>query len=41
LLATNIPIETTFTPCADGGMIMSSTLVGRPVTPSMRGTEKP
>src|SRR6266545_5007713 len=37
----NIPTEMTFTPCADGGMIISSTWVGRPVTPSMRGTEWP
>ena len=37
----NIPIEMTFTPCADGGMIIFSTWVGSPVTPSMRGTECP
>jgi hypothetical protein len=36
-----MPIEITFTPCADGGMIMSSTWVGRPSAPSMRGTEWP
>jgi hypothetical protein len=36
-----MPIEMTFTPCALGGMIMSSTCVGRPSTPSMRGTEWP
>ena len=41
LPAVNIPIEMTFTPCACGGMIMSSTRVGRAVTPSMRGTEWP
>ncbi len=34
----NMPIEMTFTPLADGGMIMSSTWVGRPSTPSIRGT---
>ena len=37
----NMPMEMTFTPCADGGMIMFSTGVGRPVTPSIRGTECP
>ena len=37
----NIPIEMTFTPCADGGMIIFSTWVGVPVTPSIRGTECP
>jgi len=37
----NIPIEITFTPCACGGMIMFSTLVGRFAVPSMRGTEWP
>ena len=37
----NMPIEMTFTPCPDGGIIICSTWVGRPVTPSMRGTEKP
>ena len=36
-----MPIEMTFTPCALGGMIIWSTWVGLPVTPSMRGTEKP
>jgi hypothetical protein len=41
LPAVNIPIEMTFNPCACGGMIMSSTRVGRAVTPSMRGTEWP
>jgi len=30
-----------FTSCADGGMIMFSTGVGRAVTPSIRGTECP
>ena len=39
--AVNMPIEMTFTPCACGGMIMSSTWVGRRSTPSMRGTEWP
>lgn len=34
----NMPMEMTFTPCADGGMIMFSTCVGRPSAPSMRGT---
>jgi hypothetical protein len=33
-----MPIEMTFTPFADGGMIMFSTWVGRPCAPSMRGT---
>ena len=34
----NMPIEMTFTPCASGGMIMSSTWVGPAAsTPSMRG----
>ena len=37
----NMPIEITFTSCADGGMIIFSTLVGSPVTPSIRGTECP
>ncbi len=37
----NMPIEMTFTPCACGGMIMSSTLVGRSVVPSILGTEWP
>ena len=37
----NMPIEMTFTPCPDGGIIICSTWVGCPVTPSMRGTEKP
>ena len=37
----NIPIEMTFTPYSDGGMIILSTWVGRPVTPSIRGTEWP
>ena len=37
----NMPIEMTFTSCATGGMIICSTWVGLPVTPSMRGTEKP
>ena len=37
----NMPIEITFTSCDDGGMIMFSTGVGRPVTPSIRGTEWP
>ncbi len=41
LPAVNIPIEMTFSPCICGGMIMSSTRVGRAVTPSMRGTEWP
>ncbi len=36
-----MPIEMTFTPCAMGGRIMSSTLVGVRSTPSIRGTEKP
>ena len=33
-----MPIEMTFTPFADGGMIMFSTWVGVPSAPSMRGT---
>ena len=37
----NMPMEMTFTSCADGGMIMFSTGVGLPVTPSIRGTECP
>jgi hypothetical protein len=37
----NIPMEMTFTSCISGGKIICSTWVGRPVTPSMRGTEKP
>jgi hypothetical protein len=41
LPAVNIPIEITFTPCACGGMIMSSTWVGRASVPNMRGTEWP
>jgi hypothetical protein len=36
-----MPIEITFTPCDCGGMIMSSTRVGRPSTPSIRGMEWP
>ena len=36
-----MPIEMTFTSCAIGGRIMSSTWVGRWVTPSIRGTENP
>jgi hypothetical protein len=36
-----MPIEMTFTSCATGAMIMSSTWVGRSVTPSIRGTEWP
>jgi hypothetical protein len=36
-----MPIEMTFTPFADGGMIMFSTWVGLPSLPSMRGTEWP
>jgi hypothetical protein len=35
------PIEITFTPCASSGMIMPLKPTGRPVAPSMRGTEKP
>ncbi len=41
LPGTNMPIEMTFTSWLSGGRIMSSTWVGRPVTPSMRGIEKP
>ena len=41
LLATNMPIEMTFTSWATGGRIISSTWVGRPVTPSIRGIEWP
>ena len=41
LPSTNMPTLITFTPCATGGRIISPTRVGRPVTPSMRGTEKP
>src|SRR5689334_13951933 len=41
LALVNMPTEMTFTPCADGGMIIFSTWVGSPSTPSMRGTEKP
>ena len=41
LPGTNMPIEMTFTSCASGGRIMSSTWVGRSVTPSIRGTENP
>jgi len=37
----SIPAEMTFTPFAAGGMIMSWTFVGAPVTPSIRGTECP
>ena len=37
----NMPMEMTFMPCAVGGMIICSTWVGGPVTPSMRGTECP
>ncbi len=37
----NMPIEMTFTPCACGGMIISSTWVGRSSVPSIRGTEWP
>ena len=45
--STNIPIEMTFTSCATGGRIMSSTRVGRGATPvastspRMPGIEKP
>jgi len=39
--AVNMPIEMTFTPCATGGTIMSSSFTGGVVTPSMRGIEKP
>ena len=39
--AVNMPMEMTFSPCACGGMIMSSTRVGRAVIPSIRGTEWP
>lgn len=34
----NMPMEMTFTPCEDGGMIMFSTWVGLPSAPSIRGT---
>ena len=37
----NGSIEMTVTPCADGGMIMPSTIVGGAVTPSMPGIEWP
>jgi len=33
-----MPIEITRTPLACGGRIICSTWVGRPVTPSIRGT---
>ena len=45
--STNMPIEMTFTPCATGGRIMSSTRVGRAALPCsstrprMPGIEKP
>jgi hypothetical protein len=35
------PIEITRTPCASSGMIMPLKPTGRPVAPSMRGTENP
>ncbi len=41
LFCVNMPIEITFTPCACGGMIMSSTRVGRSDAPSIRGIEWP
>ena len=41
LPSVNMPIEMTLMPCAVGGIIICSTWVGRPVTPSMRGTEWP
>ena len=37
----NMPIEMTLMSWATGGMIIFSTWVGRPVTPSIRGTECP
>ena len=37
----NMPIEMTFTPWLSSGRIIPSIAVGRPVTPSIRGTEKP
>ena len=37
----NMPMEITFTSCETGGMIICSTWVGVPVTPSIRGTEWP
>ncbi len=36
-----LPAEIARTPCAEGGMIIFSTWVGSPVTPSIRGTECP
>ncbi|MDQ0735604.1 hypothetical protein QFZ50_002067 [Arthrobacter agilis] len=41
LPSTNIPMEITFTPCATGGRISSSTRVGCCVMPIRAGTEKP
>ena len=41
LPATNMPMEMTFTLCATGGRIISSTRVGDCVMPISPGTEKP